>query len=87
MAFLRGNGCAKMEGGLALLERFFAIWNARISFYMYTESLGVVLTGVLSRKLVLSTLGGVLSTPYRAISGLMTLRTRSSALIDASDEG
>ena len=55
--------------------------------HTHTESLGGVLTGVLSRKMVLSTLGGVLSTPSRAISGLRTLRTRSSALINATDEG
>ena len=52
-----------------------------------TESLGGVLTGVLRRKMLLRTLRGVLRTPSRAISGLRTIRTRSPALINATDKG
>ena len=37
--------------------------------------------------MLLRTLGGVLSTPSRAISDLRTIRTPSSALINATDEG
>ena len=43
--------------------------------------------GVLRRKRVLRTLRGVLRTPSRAISGLRTMRTRSPALINATDKG